>query len=82
MTATQEDLAAVASMLELIASDPITAADKLEEMGRGMLELAQRLRESPPAAGGTRDPGGMSDRVRMRVVGADGQIKQQIDTGA
>jgi len=71
---------AVAEMLELIAADPLAGAEKLEEMGNGLLELARRLRETAPPSG-FRDPGGMTDRVKMSVVGPDGTVRQTIDTG-
>jgi len=44
--------------------------------------LGDALRENsvrPQSKG--RSPGGMSDRVRAKVIGPDGETKQEIDTG-
>ena len=65
-------------ILQEMAERPLMAAERLEGMAGGLLELASRLRQS---AEGTRDPGGMADRVAIRVVGPDGEIKQETTTG-
>ena len=46
--------------------------DKLKALKAALLTQAQ--------SGALRDAGGVSDRVRMKVIGPDGNIKQEIDT--
>lgn len=80
MTDDLETVRAVRDMLEEMAQNPLAAADRLDAMAVDIHGLAERLRQQP--ASGYRDPGGMADRVRISVVGPDGQTKQETDTGA
>lgn len=61
------------------ATDPHGAADELEAMAARLMEAARRLRAR--GADGMRSPGGAVDRARIRVVGPDGVVKQEADTG-
>lgn len=71
---TEQDIAAA---LKTIQDNPLAAADIIEKAAYKMLELAAHLRKG----NGTRDNGAANDRVQMRVVGPNGEIKQQTDTG-
>lgn len=69
-------------ILELLATDPLLAADaidryadQLKERAREIRELVERGRTAQADA-----PGGMGDRVKMAVVGPDGGVKQTVDT--
>lgn len=65
-------------VLALLTSDPMRAADEMcklaDQLRAGAEEL--RARHSDPF----KVPGGLSDRVRMSVVGPNGEVKQRIDT--
>ena len=64
-------------ILALLATRDPVAADEVEQLGRDLIALADRLRnERPPTS-----PGGASDRATLELVGPDGQIKQTVDTG-
>lgn len=69
-------LSRTAELLRLLAEDPAAAADRMDVMADELRAAASRIRAglSPRCAGGA------SERVRMRVVGPDGQTKQQTDT--
>lgn len=83
MDMNQGVLPEVATLLRRIVDDPEAAADQLEEMAARLMAAARTLRSQASKrddSGGTRDPGGMTDRVQMRVVGPDGKTKNYIDT--
>lgn len=65
--------------LSMLQSNPTEAANRFEEMGNRFLELAKRIRQY--CTNGIKDGGGANDRVQMRVIGPDGNVKQTIDTG-
>jgi len=60
-----------------INSDPMLAADRLDKVAAMLQAKAKILRESQ--SGYTTD-NGMGDRVLMKVIGPDGNIKQKVDT--
>lgn len=65
--------------LAQLQSDPDGAADRLEKLAAKLLEVAKQLR-SRKTLSDFQTPGGMGERVRIDVVGPDGQVKQQVDT--
>ncbi len=67
----------LAALLRQVADNPLAAADRLEATAARLLALARALR----AQGGTRDRGGIGDRVQMTVCGPDGTIRKSVDTG-
>ncbi len=60
-----------------------TLADRLLVLQARLRQHATWLRELPTGSppDGYTVPGGMTDRVQMNVVGPDGAMKQQVDTG-
>lgn len=61
------------------------AADEMELMGDELYELATKYRESLSAREhpmGDVSVGGAVDRVQMKLIGPDGQVKSHHDTGA
>lgn len=70
-------------LARVMAGDP-SAADELEALAGRLHDIATRLRAGQAGEPGTRDPGGMTDRVQMQVVGPDGHgnivTKQKVDT--
>ena len=67
-------------ILSLIVADDPAAADEVDALADRLRALAATLRsrhESPWIA-----PSGMSDRVKINVVGPDGSIRQSTDTGS
>lgn len=69
----------LAKMFSLIANRDPAAAGMVRTMAHRLLALADRLEAR--AENPMRSPGGMGDRVQMKVVGPDGELKQQTDTG-
>ncbi len=60
-------------LLELAATDPIAAADILDDWARQLQETAEQLRtQALPNAFST---GGVGDKVFIKVFGPDGQLK-------
>jgi hypothetical protein len=69
---------ALDTILALMLTDPLQAADRLDDLARKLTELAVSLRiEQSP---GYLAPGGMGDRVKVQVFGPDGTIKQDVST--
>lgn len=64
-------------ILDLMVSDPKAAATRLEKMAAELIDLAGQLRSGDSQ----RDVGGMVDRVKTRVVGPNGNIVIETDTG-
>lgn len=60
--------------LKLLSEHPHEAANRLEALALRLLELAAALRQT------NHSPSGMVDRVQMRVVGPNGDLKRQVDT--
>lgn len=65
-------------LLRRVIAGDVTAADEIDRLAGRLRDLANHLRQGNQD--GTRDPGGMSDRVQMQVIGPNGEIKQQVDT--
>ena len=64
-------------ILALLATRDPAAADEIEQLGRDLIALADRLRnERPPTS-----PGGASDRATLELVGPDGKVKSRHETG-
>lgn len=76
-----DDLDIPGLMARVAARDP-AAADEVEMLADRLRALAVELRRGGGGDPGLLTPSGMADRVRMRVVGPDGEVKQAIDTGA
>lgn len=62
-------------LFRLVARRDPDAAPQLHKLADKIRALAFQLE----ADAGMRSPGGMSDKVRMQVIGPDGQVKS--DTG-
>lgn len=72
----------VTELLEMMANDPLRAADEFEKTANEMLALAQKLREIVYLSQSQDNelcPGGLSDRVRIKVVGSNGDLKQDVE---
>lgn len=72
-------------LLVLLAADPLKAADRIDGLADQLRAAAARVRDAAAASGGddgdgAKAPDGMTDRVRARVLGPDGTLKQTIDT--
>ncbi len=65
------------TILEAMTRGPGPCADALDELADKIRAIASEMRNNS----GTRDQGGAVDRCRMNVVGPDGKVKQQVDTG-
>ncbi len=63
-------------LLARVVNGDASAAPGLRQLAARLVALADQLE-----AGGSRDPGAMADRVRMQVVGPNGEARQHIDTG-
>lgn len=59
----------------LVATDPQGAALRLEKAGDRLHELAAQLRNGNP----WQVPGGIADRVKIKVIGPDGLVKQAVE---
>ena len=66
--------------LERLASDPEGLAARLEELGKNLIVMAAMVRAEAAANGGTRDPGGVDDRVRVQAVGPGGNVLSDTTT--
>lgn len=69
-----------ADLLALVESDPVAAADHIDQAAQTLQKFAGELRASQKGDDGFRQPSGMVDRIRARVIGPSGEIKQTIDT--
>lgn len=65
----------LAEVVRLAAEKPAEAAAKLRNVAAKLIQAAEML-EKPEL------PLPILDRVIARVIGPDGQVKQEIDTGA
>lgn len=63
--------------IALIGKDNMLAADKLTDVANQLLSWAEKLRWQTVNAP---DPGGISDKVKIRVCGPDGTVKQETET--
>lgn len=73
-----EELPAI--IAKIAANDP-TASDDVDRLADRLRALAERLRSGEPVAQGIIQPSGMKDRVKMAVIGPDGVVRQETDTG-
>lgn len=72
----------ITDLLGLMATDPLAAADEFEKTGNEMIALAQRLRETAHLSQSQDNefcPGGLSDRVRIKVLGPNGDLKRDVE---
>jgi hypothetical protein len=64
-------------ILKLIAEDPNKAADHLDRMCEKLKEISQKLRNSKKKiVNPFKHVGGVSEVVRLNVIGPDGKIKR------
>jgi len=76
-----EALADVQRIIGLLATDPLGAADAIENVSARLREQAEAIRKVVSAEQSPfKVPGGMVDIVKMRVVGPNGEIKQSVTT--
>ncbi len=71
------------AVLDLLATDPLRAADHLDAMADRLRQQALAIREQARQAtpeNPYKVPGGMADVVKMQVRGPGGELKQSIDT--
>jgi hypothetical protein len=66
-------------VLALLVTNPLAAADKLDELADELHRQADAIRSRAEDPFKVQD--GMADRVKMKVQGRDGETKQYIDTG-
>lgn len=64
----------IADIMALVVTDPLRAAAEMDKLADRLHAMADDLRQG-------RNPGGISDRVIVNVVGPQGDIKQHVDTG-
>ena len=71
----------IVEALDMIATNPIGAAERLDKIGDYIKNLATQIREQ---AAQEHNPwqvsGSMGDRVRIQVLGPDGHVKREADT--
>lgn len=65
------------TLMDTMSSDPLRAADLLDQMADKLRAKAAELRQQADKC-----KGGTSDRVQMTLRGPNGEIKQTVDTGA
>lgn len=70
----------IQNLLTRVLEGDVSAADELDLMAERLQDLADKLRSGTFSQGGTTDPGGVTDRVQINVVGPDGIIKESSDT--
>jgi hypothetical protein len=80
MAMTQNSLEELRQIAELVLTDPPAAADRIDAVADRLHEQANALRASVRPEVPYRVPSGMNDRIKMRVMGPDGKIRQEIDT--
>ncbi len=68
----------IRKLLAKALADPLSAADDLEAMAAKLMGAARDLRNRPVDP--FQVPGGMVDRVKIGVVGPDGQQKEYKET--
>lgn len=68
-------LAQTADLLELMTTNPLKAADALEDWASSLLDLATTLRSQPRNDKDLVSNGGFGDRVKAKVYGPDGRLK-------
>lgn len=73
-------------LCRVLTCDP-SAADDLDELAARIQETARQVRNKSLKTSKNacdndtmNDPGGMTDRIQINVVGPDGNIKQRVDT--
>lgn len=64
---------------KMLVQDP-TAADDIRVLAKRLLDIADSI-DRQWKSDAFLAPSGMTDRVKMRVTGPDGIVKQETDTG-